>query len=446
MARLKNTAFSGAAMHEVEPGVASLRRVLKEAIEDTALIYDKVTGENSETNTIIHDGTAGRGCLLGIPMASQSIGRSLEVTTGTTGTIAIVPVPVFLAAGETAAVVEVFLDGEVNLLGSTGMRLVFRDTSWNIDADVGFDRAAPGHYAAAATGLTAGLNLMFVQYDVTEFRGGVFVGWRMHHARLRSDGGGDARRNSASDSTPNPYAITRTASVGMAHTDFDASLLADGYPYHGYLTALLNRNQNALDEYGSGWPVGGNATYTQADNSAGVADDVNPGVSQFFAHTRSYFSSEPLVDFPVCVVAMGSCGSDGAFSVNVAEPPTTGMTGWYAPWPLVITPSSATRVRFTLPDFPTGTSNLKAAILCCGNVSGDAEDWTGGVTTTAGSATDAFSAITGSSDGFYLSEPTAIPFTADAEQTIEITFSRSGASKAKVDEIALCGFCLYFEP
>src|SRR5687767_10002253 len=101
MARVKNSSFQGATTFDTEVHAPSFTRVLKTAQGDAALIYDKVTGRNSEANTINREGDAGRGAKLRIPLVNQCVNANLAWTASLLQTnIAVVMCPIFIPTGQ----------------------------------------------------------------------------------------------------------------------------------------------------------------------------------------------------------------------------------------------------------------------------------------------------------------------------------------------------------
>ena len=76
MARLRNNVFSGSSISDVDPDQLTYKRVAANAIGDTALIEDIVTGDHTPptNSTINHGGLVGslyRGCPLGVPLIQR---------------------------------------------------------------------------------------------------------------------------------------------------------------------------------------------------------------------------------------------------------------------------------------------------------------------------------------------------------------------------------------
>src|SRR5574337_1522366 len=80
MARKKNSSFQGATVFDTDVDAPSFQRVVENTVGDVALIFDKVTGSNGETSTIIHTGASDRGARLGVPIVNQFIGKSINLT------------------------------------------------------------------------------------------------------------------------------------------------------------------------------------------------------------------------------------------------------------------------------------------------------------------------------------------------------------------------------
>ena len=70
MTRLVNSSFAGVSVFDIDPNSISRERLWKNAIADTALVHDLVTGDNTPPIALDHDAT-GRGCPLGVPILNQ---------------------------------------------------------------------------------------------------------------------------------------------------------------------------------------------------------------------------------------------------------------------------------------------------------------------------------------------------------------------------------------
>lgn len=462
MARKKNTTFTGSVIADVDIDALTFQRAIENAIGDTALVFDKVTGSNGEANTINHGGTAGRGSLLGVPVAQQYIGRrvNLDYTAGGAvtdkfggggGQTWLIACPVFIPPGETEMMVEVtaYNLGDVNLVAyfRTSVFATVGDAAVKVLEDQG-----DGIRRALFSGLTSGLCLFFVDATTRVMGTEPYLqSWRIYPRRDRSP------RTAARSTSQEVGVTTPAATEGVANVAFDSSLFAPGVPLHGYLTAKENRNQNGLTEYITGWPAADNAAYTHVDHDgAGAADAADPARSRFLAHTRSLYAAEPEIAWPLGSWAFGAFRPvDGGFVVNALEPPTYGMLNWYAPWPTAGTVTTMSQMLLQMPDFQTSASRLKMAMLV-GSDAGLISDWDGRAGLDGAVGIGAFAAVTGTTVAgrLGLATATALAFTGDGVLTTDaqalavfrLVKTRSAGAARSIKSIALLGACLYFEP
>jgi hypothetical protein len=458
MARHKSTVFQGGTAFETDIDELTFRRTIRNAIGDTAFVYDKVTGEHAEAATCIHTGSGGRGALLGIPVVNQYINRTPLMTNpgvgkdGGTGVTWLAAMPYFIVDGETEVMIEVVAAGGFD---DNDLVAYFRDAA-NFGTVVGDDRvpltragAALPYFRANIKNLTAGKRLLFIEADT----GAVFAGTPtsvIRSCRVWPGRSSTSTRSAYGRQESSPFNITTpAAAAGVAHVDFDAGRFSDLAAIDGHIMAHLNRNQNGLYEYMTGWPAGGpneaNAAYTHVDHDgAGVADDVNPARSRFLAHTRSLYASEPECEFNQYAESFGAFKPDGGFVVNLVEPPTLGMLDFYAPWPTVTASQTLRQLRMPFPDFQTASSRLKWMVLAGTDVAGSVGNWSARVTAGGATSTATFAMVTGSSV-LAVAEAGALAFSADDEVLVTIATSRSGA-RASIDELCLLGAYLVFDP
>jgi hypothetical protein len=450
MARKKNATFQGATPFDVDVDALTLQRTIENAIGDTALVYDMLTGENAEANTVRHIG-GGRGCPLGIPLWQQHIGRSLNYTGigtakgGVPGDVWVVAHPFFVPEGETSVRVRVYAEGPFDtlrphvLMTSTAGVKVARPSLERLD-----DRNV---YECDVSGLSTGVYLVFLCCDLLDnsTQNVDLISWHGVFPRKRETNVAPMRANSGAV----VGVTTPAATEGVAHVSFDAGLFGNQFAFDAYLTSYLNRNLNGLEEYGSGWPAGGNASYTHVDHDgAGAPDSSDPARSRFHACTRSLYAAEPELDFPWLAEGLGAYGSDGLPVIDPsASAPTAGMLSWFAPFPLSATSTTYWQVPAITPDFQATSSRLKFAILAAGDAS--PINWQ--VTVNAGGATTtsnfgALFAADGSATCLTLATGSAVAFTGDAFATVTAAISKATAFSATYTEFFLLGCCLYWEP
>lgn len=466
MARKKNATFTGSTPFDVDVDALTLKHTVENAVGNAALVYDMLTGENAEANTARHIG-GGRGCPLGVPLWQQHIGRSLNyrgvgtVKGGVPGGIFLAAHPFYMPNGETDLTVRVYAEGPfdvlkptvritttagVNVISSTALTRVGRSRE-EIDVN------ELGIYEVRFSGLTAGLKLVFLEANTEDnsTSGIELLSWHGVFDRQRLTSPSPMRRVTGTQvQVPTPGATEGAVHVNMQDTTFYGDAAIDGY-----MTTYLDRNLNALEEYGSGWPAGGNANYTHVDHDgAGAPATNNPARSRFHAGTRSLYANEPEFDFPLVAGALGAISQNGKPVADVtATPPTAGMLSWFAPYPTTAAALLMHRIPVRMPDFSTTSSKLKWAVLAIGEpVSGtdDLTDWQMTVDTGSGaSAATAFGALfsVGASPAWFaIATGTALAFGADSAQTISLTSSKVLAYAGTGTEFFLLGYCFYWEP
>lgn len=463
MARKKNATFQGATPFEVDVDALTLRSTIENVVGDTALVYDMLTGENGETNTIRHIG-GGRGCPLGQPLWQQHIGKSLNYTGvgsvkgGNPGVVWLIAHPFFVPEGETKLRVRLIADGPffamsptVRVTSTTGTDLGTPRPLVSIETEEDVARGDSDIYECEVDGLTTGLWLIFVEANTegNSTSNVELLSWHGYFPRMRRG------RSDASQAQTGTVVGVTTPAAGeaVAHVDFDAALFAAEQPIDGYLTTYLNRNLNGLEEFGSGWPAGGNASYTHVDrDSVGAPDDTDPDRSRFHACTRAgaLLANEPELDYPWVAEGIGAYSCDATPVIDPsASAPTAGMLSWFAPFPLTAASIVMHRLPARAPDFQTGSSRLKFAVLAAGDA---LANWRASVNTGGGAVTGAFGAAfavgpaVGVSNCLAVATGAALAFTGDAIATVEVSTDKTTAFAATYTEFFLLGYCLYWEP
>lgn len=476
MTRKKNSSFVGGTVRDTRIGTATFTRLIENAAGDTALTFDKATGSNSEAGVIVHDGGDGTGALLGMPIVNHWVGRSMLLTSPTTkgssgglGDTWFYPTAFHLATGETELRVEVCM----KLFADTAelapyAKVVTASSGATADLQPLVDSQGSfgedNLYTAHLTGLTAGWNILLLGLD-TSSAGATNIG-KLQYVRARprkSLGGhigsayerGNAHQPVYDEGGSRAGVSTPSATEGVVNQLLHAATFADLESIDGYTLSRLNRNINGLAEFITGFPAGGNQAYVHEDqDGTATADDSNPARSRFEAHTCSLYASEGELDFPLLSESFGSFLAAGLFSVGLAEPPTVGALGCFAPW---ISTANETvehtihSVPVRMPDFQSASSRLQCAVLIGSEHNGTADptQWTIKAATSAGSATAAPVAVTGFSSHLWLATISAIPFTGDAASLLQIKATRSGSKPAGTDgigEICFLGAGWAFAP
>ncbi len=471
MARVKNTTLVGQGSVDVDSDTPTFQRAPEDAQGNYALIHDKVTGENGETEVIDHSGVLGRGALLGIPWINQTFsgrddrygrwGALLGYTdalvgakgNGSFGSDTIVcGQPVYVPPGELSFKAYAFGPG----LGTYQWRLLVVDAADYATVYVNASmRVGPGgvmlslDVPAAPAAFAGGWRVFLLIADTTQrqITDGTspdsqvkITSWLCGPMRQRAAGTAQQRLlRSALD-----FYVPPPGSGALSFRDFDESLftdalIADGrLPISGYHLAGINANRHALLEYITGFPVGGNSAYTHSDSAT-----TNPSTSRFMAHTRSVFGDEPLLTWPCFSEAFGAGMTDGYFVTDTPGPPSLGMLDWYAYDPRDITLQIHRTWRMRLPDFDTTDVQLQARVLAISRNSTEAVKWSTVWNITGDTVNDSFAAMTGNANMF-LAARSNVGWTPDNINTISLKLEKSAA---KVDDdIRILGAAMAFVP
>lgn len=457
MARKKNASFVPTTPFDVDVDALTLKHTIENAIGNTALVFDMLTGENGEANTIRHIGS-GRGCPLGVPLWQQTIGRGLNyrgtgsAKGGVPGAVWLCAHPFFLPEGETIFRVRVRANGPFAAL-SPAVRVT--TTGGTTEAGpVALIAADPEDeedavYECSISGLTTGLHLVFLEVntDGNSTANIDLLSWHGYFWRRRPETSSPARWELGT-----VVAVTTPgASEGVAHVNFQDTTFNADDTIDAYQTTYLDRNLNGLEEFGSGWPAGENSSYTHEDHDGvGVPDATDPARSRFHACTRAIYANEPELDFPWVAGAVGAYGIDGLPVIDPgATAPTAGMLSWFAPYPLTASSLVMSRVPGRAPDFQTGSSRLKWAVLAATDLGASATNWRAtvdlsvpstsafGAAFAAGPSVSCLAIATGTGLGGW---------TGDAMHTISISSDKTTAFAGTYTEFFLLGYCLYWEP
>lgn len=453
MPRLVGTAFQGVSPHEADSAQFTWRRVYRRIIEDLALIYDRVTGQNSPVNPIDHSG-GGNGARLGMPIVNQWIGRTVHVNgtgggkNGGDGRRAIVAMPIFIPKGTGTIFVRLGVK-ESDSIGLAPWRVRILDSGTGSDlvsADMSMFQNAMHAYIPTAT---PGRSVLLIEATMrigdsgSVFLGSLFVG----EARggLTADILPSGRRGQPGTNDIGifvPLAAEALRWTEYDDSEVDASLVL---PLSGRITGPVNRNINGMFEFLTGSIPIGNVDYVQVDHdSGGTFDPVNPSRSRFSASTRSLLPNEPLVEFPAKAECFGAFDTLSGYIGIDARPPNEGSLDWYGIVPTVVTTQTVIETEVMLPDFPSGgaTNNLKVDILF-GSRSAVPTAWTVTVATGVDSASGAVPAALANSSRLRLLT-LALDYVADDVNLLSISLSRTGVLGA-VDELVLLGYCAYFD-
>jgi len=437
MARKKNSTFVGSPMADVDVDSLIYKRWIEAAVGDTALVQDKLTGLNGEIGTIVHTGAAGRGCVLGVPIVNQALRASASFTTGgkTAGATRLFCLPIFVPLGEEQIVVETqgYFDPEKE---SIPVFWQVRSTAYaSISTQV-----AQLHERVTLAVTPGSVQILECLTDTDQWSPGTSTLSSLHVHFGRVGSGSPAILPASSPLTGQS---PQTSADAVYKIDFDDQLFASQMPVSGRTATLLNRQQNSLLEFLTGWPSG-NAAYAQIDSGT-----ANPTTSRFHAATRAGtdLAAEGELQFPLLAAVFGAAMTDGSFAVNAAQPPTTGMLDWYAPWVLTTAalPQNAFVQRIKMPDFQSASSRLKAVAIGTKGPSWDAaKPWQANFSCGGASVTSIFTDVGGGSN-LVIATASAIAFTGDANANCVVALTRAAGARA-IEEFALLGVAFYFEP
>lgn len=439
MARRKGTTFTGANALDTDKGAPIFRHWAEAVADDLGLIFDKLTGQNAEATPFDHRG-GGRGCPLSIPLANQTIERSIAIEAGSSGKFFadtyLLAVPVFVPRGEDPLyLIDV---DHYQLRSDTGLLVEVRDSSWAIV----YGPATPASTRPAGVStfstsswsipLSTGLNFITVKILAADLAttpvNSRIKGWRLYPERFintpeSSVATGVIVEGNSADGNQYPAAT----SLSSGWSDFYDEQFTDASEagLDPYFLTRANQQVNALLEYVMGGVVPGNNTRQ---------------LTTEWRNNRAVFAAEPEIDFSLCSIAMGSCLTDGDASRDSAL--SHGMLDWAAPQLQGgVTPTNiaVSRMSLMVPRFATATPRTKACILAASHA-GTPTSIT--ATINASGTTAAFTQM--GATNFYIAQPADYTFTQGAVQLMAPRLTK--ASNAVKDELQILGYCLYFDP
>lgn len=486
MARQKSATFQGVLVGDADSNSPTYTRVIENVIGDLARTFDRLTGSNGHSAAdLIDHRDEGRGCNLGFPIWNQYIGRRITLwganlagaKHGSVGETNILAVPIFLGAGtrsnDTDLVLELFMSLDQVDPDRLRAHVVIAETSAFTElARVplaldpteypgGQRRLFADFSGGGSTYFVSGKNILFVRMTINQdppphAEASPSAGfWHaeigtLHSVSLHANRIGSqqvvGRRLSTS-----PFSVrTPAAGEGVGHRDFHTILFGDLLSQNAYLTVEADLNANGLLEYVTGWPCGGQSTYTHADHDgAGAPDATDPARSRFMAHTRSLYANEPEVPVPIFTDAMGAFKTDGGLAVQNANPPTYGMLDWYAPWPIQTARQTVRVMSVVWPDFDTAASKLRAMVLVGSDGAADVgTDWTAYIRTQNSASETTFGAFTAldANNRYWLATATAVGFLPDQQDLCELRLEKTSGALEAITQIVLLGWHVYFDP
>jgi hypothetical protein len=385
MAILRNTGpYLGSPLPDVDVGALTYRRVLKNAQADIAGARYLAT-DDTVTDHINHSGGP-RGARMGIPWVCQTMDAGLSLDAGgakngghVSGDIFEFHWLIIVPAGEDTIRVDVRLAGVGGVVNGEWTDLTRSyaprcrlSSSTDVTTAAGDDLTvalsgteAGGDFNGVAifTGVAAGLALLTVQINTTPFDiVGHDVLTRVADIIVRPARNGVARLQPTRRSDDTVPVVAPGASEAHFHQVMDDESFASvGIPdpaISGWHTSRIDANENALEEWASGAPAGGNATYVQTEDALR-----NPTRDRFRAFTRKTFTDEPIPVIPILSACFGGIKDDGGYLVHPTTLASYTTRTGFAPFATSASSAELGSVLAQIPDVPSSPSVLRWAIL-----------------------------------------------------------------------------------
>lgn len=434
MARKVNATFQGATEQQCDPGSLQYTTVIANAVGDTALAHDNLTGENTPPSLVDHTGS-GKGAPLGVPLGAAAVavlGEDRPAAGYEAGTqdIYLFAIPLRLPRGETSFDIEVDFDGNAD-----GVDLEVRDTSWALAGEVASSSEDGLRWRGSARSLTGGTRYFaLVRTLIGPFE--PFRKWRGAPRIFfdrRHTGGLLVPASSNLGGIDFPVDNDGGSPVAMSATDWDASMFADGRAIHAGVTVRLNRTQHALAEYLTAAPAGGNDALT---------------LGAFHDHSLVTHTSEGTVDLPLIACPLGAVTASESI-------PDYATNNWGAPAALFGTKTVVVEDIMKMPALPEGvdTSRLRLLVLLAYPEGTSSAVIYALTRTTAGGALTERSAATtacGTSSFAYVDlgaisgTGNRIAFVAGAANALRLSIADGGIAKAE-RAARICGYHWYFD-
>lgn len=415
------------------------------AIENLALVYDAITGDNTPPQQINHTGYDAaselwNGCLIGGSLVAQAMNLAFSNTI-ISEKLHILVQPVFIPRGEKVIRVEALFQqnqpafgDEVNGGRPPDLDLIARIYPSTMNKNtaplksVSMARSDDGVVSADIEIDDAG-EVVIVCLDSNERTvvGQFFLtSWNIYIPRM------GPTQFQPTKNTANATLGT-TASGGATVVDFtqiDSASMRPDAPLTAFHLSRLYRNANSIEEMLRAWPAG-NGESLQLEDSATV--------HAFADHSQIGRPNEALVDCVLWAEAFGSIFFDSVISPSAWA--ATGITGIAAPYSLTTGfqifrefvcmfpygPGDNARLFCVLADLDAGSDTVSVRIECF-----DA----------GGSSAGAVTASATLSNQRYSVELTSIPYFAGEENKVIISVA-STANKA--NGTVILGMCLYTE-
>jgi hypothetical protein len=443
-------------MPDVDIDAPTFTRTLRRAQQLLAVVYDRLTGENGEANTINHKGGVGRGCLLSHPIWQQTFTATAtnkdDFMKLGSGRFCLFVVPVYIPPGEDA--LEVFIEG----------RFEFTASRPAIDiVNLGGTSRWEALFVSETVTENGGVRLSYL-LQVGGATGAVYLRARMPGAWLEELGSSiqlrgagllrrrplagqpvsvvqPARTDSGTPATQHKT-FAQTSPVPWRFRDIDDAMLQDGSSINAWALDAINRNANTLQEAVTGQVIQGNRALNLADSSA-----TQPATPRFFSKTARGFPLEPGMLHPCWTVALGGIRDNGSFAVNASA--TEGSRDWFAPW-LDYQSSGSTTVRTVTFDYlmlPDGiTGNMFANVLLS-STAANMSNWELAIyTEPLGFITSWVtpSAVAGLGSGFFRCFFSGIDFEPDDVNAVFIFIRQKTATAVPFDDCSIVGATMWY--
>ncbi len=436
MTRTRNSPPVGLQVYEADVDAIAFKRALLDLAQDFHGVFDIIMADHLPASapavlTMNHDGTPGRGSLLGIPIVNQVINAEIVMPTGTTyeGGMYLLAAPVRLPEGEHSLTVE------VDAKGAPPLFLKIWDDAGDLVAEWRMMEDANGTWRVWPQFVTAPARYFFTvrTYGTRSYTLG---GWRVFMDRRQRP---TPSLPSQDGSTVYPVPIAASGD-SLAVSKFHDEYFEDDYAVAAKIVSDLNRSINVLEEALTGGPIEGHDEVTNADS-----DDVNPTTSRFIAHTQAGtdLAAEEAIDFPLWTEAFGCVHAGGMPSVDDASPPTEGFKTWFAPFPRDVNDSIGRKATIYFPDMPDGaSSDLTVDVMFAQDLGvGDPSDWECQVETEIESSAWVVPTRVGSTI-FWEVSFSGLDFDPDTHQEITLRMRKTGA--IIFGEIAVMGWAWNF--
>jgi hypothetical protein len=446
MPRLKATSFIGAPLRDCVPNSPIYNRTIKRAAAETAAVYDRLTGENAETQTIDHSGN-GRGCPIKPVIVNNYMNKQLILTSVFAENVTVVACPVWIptdiSIGSGAIYVKAVFRGLFSGINNTGIFadadpvVQIYDSSMTLvtnqrmvieqrQQDTQSHNADIVVFRTKSVVLGEGLHYFFINLICSQNFDRSIVSWHVDFDRSFS---------TASAS----IAATTNEEESSAHTTLTPSTFVDFYDGHfpenggldSYVLTRLNRNQGALWEYLTGAKIDGNENYK---------------CETLRNHSRANFTNEPFIKFPICVQSVGASFDGKPIATPMTNlTPTAGMLG-HARYP-INQPSLASPSTFSINTLYMPSFNYLADRLRCSVIIANVDNSTALTNwrvRCVGIDTSGYASFTHLlSNRFYIATISGIAFDADSPNQMQLQIAHTSAG-ALSQSCVICGYAFYF--